>query len=155
MAEKPAPTGQKPPPKCKAILLCDQIIVDRLTGKTSLIGIFEHFNLQTLPAFTPQVMAFIQLTSGIGKYMLRVEVEDLEQGVTVSRGPEMQIEFPDRLVKLNGIIQLGPVPIAHIGTYDLVVTADGQEIDRQQFRAQLLPPQPKGKDEADDEPKEQ
>jgi hypothetical protein len=44
MAKKRLHKGKKPPPKCKAILLCDHTIVEAVSGKVSIIGIFDSWN---------------------------------------------------------------------------------------------------------------
>jgi hypothetical protein len=130
----------KPPPKCKAILLCNQVILDRFTNTTSIIGLIDQFNLRAFPANIRPMTAFLQLTSGIGKYGLVVEIHDLQRDVIVGRGMDMAVDFPDRLTKVNVIIGIPPLPMNHEGLCDVVVKADGQEIDRQQFAAKLIQP---------------
>lgn len=44
------PTGKKPPPKCKAILLCDHVIEEAVTAKNSLIGVFKYFAFEAFLA---------------------------------------------------------------------------------------------------------
>lgn len=142
----------KPPPKCKAILLCDQAIADAFTGKLSIIGIFQGFNVPGFPAATVPFVAFLQLIDGEGEYGLTMEVHDLQQDVIIGRSQGATIRFPDRHVKVNQIIHVPPLPLAHAGRYDFVVLADGQEIDRQQFEARQVPA-PGGTADAD-EPQE-
>jgi len=151
MAKKGRKKGQKPPPKCKAILLCDQVIIDRLTGKTSVIGIFEKFVLPRFPGFTRPVNAFVQLTDGIGKCNLMVEVHDLQKNEVIGRAQGFGVEFIDRLTKISVIIPVPSLPMAHPGTYDFVVSADGQEIDRQKFAAAETPQQAQEHNGGDDE----
>jgi len=43
-------TPEKPRPDAKAILLCDQTIVEAVTGKISIIGVIERFVLREMPA---------------------------------------------------------------------------------------------------------
>ena len=38
-----------PTPKVNAMLICDTIITDKMTGKKSLIGIFENLTAARLP----------------------------------------------------------------------------------------------------------
>ncbi len=69
MAKRKRPRGKKeseskPPPVCKAILLCDQVIRDVSTGKASLIGIFEAFVLASVPGHTQPIKAFFSLLTG-------------------------------------------------------------------------------------------
>ncbi len=132
MAKKPK---KKPPPKCKAILLCDQILIDSLTGKLSIIGIFENFFVTAFPAATAPFTAFLQMTDGVGQYNVTVEVYDLQEDAILGAAQGPVIDFAERTVKLNFFIPVPPLPLTHLGRYDFIVMADGQEIDRQQFEA--------------------
>ncbi len=62
---------RKPPPKCKAILLCDHVLIDAVSNKVSVIGIFEQFGARGFPNPSALCMAFIQLTDGEGAYQCR------------------------------------------------------------------------------------
>jgi hypothetical protein len=132
---KTKPKGRRPPPVCKAILLCDQVIVDARTNKVSVIGIFTFFGLPQFPGQTFPVTAFLQLTNGIGKYALTVEIHDLSTGRVIARAELAEVEFEDRATKSNVVFSVPALPLQHPGIYDFVVLADDQEIDRQQFTA--------------------
>jgi hypothetical protein len=140
MAKKPAyRRATKPPPRCKAILLCDQAIVEAGTGKVSLIGIFDRFAVPEFPGLVRQFTAFLQLTDGIGKYRITVEVHDLREDAILARAAIVQIVFQDRAGKANLMIPVPPLLLKHPGGFDFVVLADEQEIDRQQFAAHRMP----------------
>jgi hypothetical protein len=139
MAKKSAPRkSPKPPPQCKAILLCDHAIVEAGTGKVSLIGIFDRFAVTEFPSPIRQFTAFLQLTEGIGKYRITVEVHDLRDDEILARAAIVQIDFQDRAGKANLMIPVPPLLLKHAGGYDFVVLADDQEIDRQQFGAHRI-----------------
>jgi hypothetical protein len=142
--QRPAKRRGKPPPKCKAILLCDQVIVDALTRKVSIIGTFDSFNTPSFPGMTAQFTAFMQMTDGHGEYRIAIEIHDLQEGTVLGRAEGAPISFPDRTAKLNYFIPVPPLPLAHAGRYDFVVFADGQEIDRQQFEAREIGIPPDG-----------
>jgi hypothetical protein len=133
--KKPGKQASKPPPKCKAILLCDAVIVDAVTGKPTIVGIFNGFNVPGFPGLTSPCYAFLQLTDGIGTYRIIVEIRDLRDDLVIGRGQIAELTFHDRSVKHNLIIPVPPVQLQHDGLYDFVVLADEQEIDRQQFGA--------------------
>jgi hypothetical protein len=138
----------KPPPKCKAILLCDVVIVDAMTGKPTIVGIFSGFNVPGFPGYTSPCNAFLQLTDGIGTYRITVEIRDLRDDLVIGRGQILELDFQERAAKHNLIIPVPPVQLHHDGLYDFVVLADGQEIDRQQFVARV----PGGSQDAPNEP---
>jgi len=135
MAKKRPRKGRKPPPKCKAILLCDHAIADAATGKVSVIGIFGRWAFPHFPHSTPSFRVFLQLTDGIGSYVISVEVLNLQADQIIAQGRVAEMDFPERKSKVDLVISISPLLIPHAGSYDLVVLADGQEIDRQQFQA--------------------
>ena len=60
-------------PTCLSMIICDQVIEDRGTGKRSLIGIFHNINTMRLPATFPSAYVFISLANGKGKVQGRLE----------------------------------------------------------------------------------
>ena len=85
--------GRKPPPKCKAILLCDTIIVDGMTGKATIVGIFDEFDVPFFPGQTGPCNAFLQLTDGIGEYEITVEIHDLREDKVIARAQLAKMVF--------------------------------------------------------------
>jgi hypothetical protein len=136
MAKK---TQQKPPPKCKAILLCDHTIIEAGTGKISIIGIYDNWHATQFPCVTRPFTAFLQMTDGIGRYAISVEVHDLQAGQIIAQARIAEVIFPERVSKVNLMIPVPSLPLQHAGSYDFVVLADGQEIDRQQFQVVQVP----------------
>ncbi len=87
-------TTDKPSPLGLAIVVCDQIIEDKLTGKKSLIGIFNQIAVANFPCTHPRMSVFVCLTEGLGDYGARLRIVNEETGVAVAdlNGP---IQFPD------------------------------------------------------------
>jgi hypothetical protein len=135
MADKPQAKEEKPPPQCKAILLCQQTIVEADTASVSLIGIIHEIAIPGFPGQTRSMEAFLQLVDGIGRYDINVEVHDLREDRIIAKATGPRVDFPNRLATLQLAIPVPSLPIAHQGRYDLIVFANGREIDRQQFTA--------------------
>jgi hypothetical protein len=131
MAKK---SGRRPPPKCKAILICEQVIVEAVTGKCSIIGVLQSFFVDDPPSKTDRFSVFLQLTNGHGEYGVTIEIHDMEDGEVLATLPDLTVELPDRLSVKNLIIVCPPLTVEHPGSYDLVVFADDEEIDRQRFQ---------------------
>ena len=66
----------KPPPDVLSLILCDQIITDRMTGKVSLIGMFSRVHAPRFPVAHPQLSVFVALTEGYGDTEMRIRVVD-------------------------------------------------------------------------------
>lgn len=122
-------------PTCKALLLCDDTIMEAGTAKISLIGIFRRFVVFKIPVITKPFSAFLQITNASGKYDILVEVQDLQADEVIAEAKGLGIEISDRLKVYNVIIPVPGLPLKHEGLYDFVVSANGEEIDRQQFMA--------------------
>src|SRR5216684_1838861 len=91
----------KPSPIGLAIVICDQIIEDKLTNKKSLIGIFNQIGTGHFPCRHPQVCVFVSLTEGQGQSTARLRIvhEETTQVVTEISG---EIQFPD----INAVVEL-------------------------------------------------
>lgn len=139
----------KPPPMCKAILLCDAVLSDPFSRKSAIVGIFENFIVPAFPGMTTPFFVFMQMTNGIGRYQITVEIRRLGHGgqdETIARASVAEMEFKDRAAKSVLIIPVPPLPLPAAGEYDFIVLADGQEIDRQQFNAVSRPEEPHAAD---------
>ena len=66
-----------------------------------------------------------------------IEIHDLSEDKVLAHAELSNINFPDRSHRVNLIIPVPALPLSHPGAYDLVVFANNQEIDRQQFVAKL------------------
>lgn len=135
--KKPQPKAKKPPPRCKAILLCSKAIIEHGTGIVSVIGIVDRCTCDKLPNVLPQFTLFIQLIDGIGSYDIKVEIHDLKKGVVMGHGGILGLTWPEKLRKFNVVLPINAMPVSHTGHYDVVVLANGEEIDRQEFEVVL------------------
>ena len=58
------------------MIVCDQIITDRMTGKQSLIGMFAKVHAAGFPVSHPQLSVFVALTDGYGEVELLIRIVD-------------------------------------------------------------------------------
>lgn len=128
--------GQKPPPKCKAFLLCQGTIIEQNSGNVTIINTFSAFAVQQFPGQIGPFLIFIQLTNGIGEYDAEVEIVDLQDDRTIARavGPA-KLKFPSKLSRMNVMIPMPPLHLMHGGSYEIRVLADRQLIEQQVFDA--------------------
>jgi hypothetical protein len=127
--------GKKPPPRCKAILLCEHVRQESATGNVSILGVFDRFRVNTFPETAKAFTVFLQLVEGIGRCRLTMEIHDLREDEILARMTTPGIKFQKRLGKLNVAIPVSGLALPHAGYFDLVVFVDGQEVDRQKFSA--------------------
>ncbi len=87
MSDRPAPVGL-------AMVICDQIIEDKLTSKKSLIGIFNNIGSSVFPCRHPQLGVFVSITEGKGSYEARLQITN-ENTTDVIANVKGQIKVPD------------------------------------------------------------
>lgn len=136
MAERKPRKNQRIPPRCKAIILCESILIEAETNSISIVRIFKSLLFESLPDSTVPFFVFTELIGGIGSYELEIEIHDLQNDLVVA-SIEWSIEFTDRLLSQHLMISVPPLHLEHAGAYDVVMLADGCEVDRQQFIAIL------------------
>jgi hypothetical protein len=122
-------------PRCKAMLLCDQAIVEEGTNKISLINILANFKFSEFPGETPACTLFVQLVDATGPYKIAVEIHDLAGGTMVGFMHPIEVQIDDRLAAFNLLLPISPIPIPHAGAYDVVVLVDGEELEHQRYVA--------------------
>ena len=141
-SEGPSHRVAVPPPKCKAMLLCDQAIVEAGTGKVSIIGTFDRCSVVSLPGRTIPFTIYVVLIEGVvgHDYEIAVEFHDLNDNLLVSRTIGSRALWTEKLSRISIVMPVAPILINHPGEYDLVVLADDQEIDRQRLSVMYTPP---------------
>lgn len=106
-----------PVPDVLALLICDQVISDRLTGKQSLIGMFSAIRALRFPATHPQLCIYAALTDGRGKTPLTLRIVDGED----TRPPIVQgngvVEFKDPRAIANLVLQFHGLVFPAPGDY--------------------------------------
>lgn len=125
-------------PTCKALLLCDDTIIEAGTGKISLVGVFTRFILPSIPGMTRPFHAFLQFTDCVGDLEILINIRDLQDDEAIAETDKLGIHVDNRLQTVNLIVPVPSLPIKHAGLYDFVVFTGTDEIDRQQFGAQIL-----------------
>jgi hypothetical protein len=97
-----------PPPVLLSVIICDMVIIDRITDKPSIIGAFETISAPKYPARHPKLVFFCQLTNGHGK-----------TGVTV----KLVQEFKDVRQVANLTFDIGGMVFPHPGEYRFQIYA--------------------------------
>lgn len=131
----------KPPPEVLALLVCDQIITDRMTGKQSLIGMFSNIHVRGFPATHPQLCVYVMLTSGHGltEFTLRVvDANDARPPIVEGRG---RVDFKDPRAIANLALQFNGLTFPEAGPYRVQLYAEGELL--REARLDLLQFKPK------------
>jgi len=127
-----------PTPLVNAFLVCRRI-VDDPAGEIALVGLPNTFVAHAYPA-TIDAGFFIRLSSARGDYRMEVQLQTSEGDVVWRDGPPNPTRVGDALSILDMTWRLC-IAIPAAGAYYVVLLANGEEIARQRYMAQLAPQQ--------------
>ncbi|MCD4699811.1 MAG: hypothetical protein K8R91_04480 [Phycisphaerae bacterium] len=132
---KKKPKRKKPTPVCLAMILCDQIITDQITGKRTLVGIFSHIGALSLPCTHSPMSVFISLTEGRGQYNgeIRLTHAETDHVLFHANGP-LKFENPLQVVEI--VMVLPPIQFGQPGVYLLEFYAEGTLLSSRKFNVQ-------------------
>jgi len=106
-----------PVPDVLALIVCDQIITDRVTGKQSLISMFSTIHSWRFPVVHPQLCVYVALTDGRGKTPLAIRVVDSDE----ARKPLVEgkgvVEFKNPRAIANLALQFHGLTFPEPGEY--------------------------------------
>ena len=104
-------------PDVLSLIVCDQIITDRVTGKVSLIGMFAAVHSPRFPVTHPQVCVYVALTEGHGKTPITIRIVDANE----ARKPIVEgkgiVEFKDPRMIANLALQFHGLRFPEPGQY--------------------------------------
>ena len=90
------------PPIVKSFLIADAVLHDRLTGKWSIIGVFDRVMAPAFPVVHPTVALYLRMSDAQGKYRMRVEFRDsTDRRVGLFEGIEMEVKDPAMAVEVG------------------------------------------------------
>lgn len=118
-------TTNPPPPDVLSLIVCDQIITDRLTGKQSLIGMFSRVHARAFPTAHPQLCVFATLTEGRGQVELTIRVVDANEArrpIVEGRG---KVEFKDPRAIAHLALQFHGLTFPEPGEYRVQLYSRG------------------------------
>lgn len=127
----------KPLPQCKAFLICEEFGFDEITGKFDLYGLVNSLSYAEFPAGAPPLVVYLQLYDGIGGYELNVELRNLADDSTVTAEIFSQLEFPERLVKMELVLPIESIGLPRPGRYEIAILFDGRELATQFIDAEV------------------
>ena len=135
-----------PDPDVLSLIVCDQIITDRVTGKVSLIGMFSAIHTPRFPVRHPQICVHVALTDGRGKTPLTIRIVDANE----ARKPLVEgkgiVEFKDPRMIANLALQFHGLRFPEPGQYRVQIWS-GSSLLRE-ARLHLIqakmPPRPPG-----------
>jgi hypothetical protein len=99
-----------------ALLLCDTIIEDKVTGKKTLVGLFDRIQSGRFPCVHPTMTIFVSITGGRGSYPCEVVCRHQDND-TVSFSAKGQVSLPDPRTVVDLVFRMNGVRFAKPGAY--------------------------------------
>jgi hypothetical protein len=136
--------AETPPPVVLDLIICDQIITDRITGKQSLIGMYRRIHATNFPTVYPQMCVFVSLNEGYGQVELMIRIVDANEErkpLVEGRG---KVEFQTPRAITNLVLQFHGLRIPEPGEYRVQIWAGTsllREARLEVLQAQPRPPQ--------------
>jgi hypothetical protein len=85
-----------------AFIICDTVLVDKLTNKKSLIGIFNSINSYVFPFKHPLLNVFVSLTGGHAEYQCSIIcTKDKDSQKIVQLSGPLNFKTPLDIVEAN------------------------------------------------------
>lgn len=115
-----------------AMIICDTIIQDAISGKKSLIGVFSRINSKNMPLQHPRMNIFLVLTEGNGPYKceLRCLDGDNNQPIVQTHG-EIEFQDPRQIVEL--MFDFSGIVFPDYGMYRFEFLCDGEPVISRKF----------------------
>ncbi len=112
-----------PPPVLLSVIICDLVIIDRITDKPSIIGAFETISAPKYPARHPRLAFFCQLTNGHGETRITVKLVDVQQEDKTLFEGTIEQKFRDVREVANLTFNIGGMVFPHPGEYRFQIYA--------------------------------
>lgn len=125
--------GSSPAPTLVALVLCDQVIDDRLTGKKSAIGLFNVAVVQNVPNRLSQIVVMGSLTEITGPTNVELRlIRDADNApILATQGT---VDAPDPLSTVELIFGMQGIQIPTAGQYAFELWAQGELLGRRRFQ---------------------
>ena len=91
-----------------ALVVCDTIIEDKLTGKKTLVGLFQQILAHRFPWVHPAMSVFVTVTSGRGRYPCEIICRHMDnETVAFAAKGTLELRDPSQVVdvafRMNGV----------------------------------------------------
>lgn len=127
----------RPTPEVLSLIVCDQIITDRLTGKQSLIGMFSKVHAPRFPASHPQLSVFCAMTDGHGKTELTIRIVDGNEARAAIVEGKGYVNFASPRAIAHLSLQFHGLTFPQPGEYRVQIWCQGELL--REARLELVP----------------
>lgn len=120
-----------------ALIICDDIIEDRLTGKKSLIGIFNRIASEKFPVRHNKMKIFLSICDAKGKYDTELKiVEESSHKTIISTHSPLEVNNPGHTIEMN--ITFLNVLFPKPGLYSIEFHCNGEIVLQRRFMVEQI-----------------
>ncbi|HVE40573.1 MAG TPA: hypothetical protein VNM14_11830 [Planctomycetota bacterium] len=131
------------PPVVKSFLIADSVIHDRITGKWSIVGVFDRVMAAGYPTIHQPLAFYIKVADAEGIYKIRVELRDADdRRVGIIEGIQLEVKISGHAVDIG--FPAPPLPLERPGKYQFQLYANDEFLASVPLEAVLVqgPPRP-------------
>lgn len=121
-------------PILKAMLLCDQTLVEEGTHKRTLIGLFDRIKASQFPSVHPSMSVYVQFREIEGSFDFSLELYDLTEGRPMHRALIQRFTVQDRSRDCELVFNLFAVKFEHPGEYEFRIFVNDDIFGQKSFK---------------------
>ena len=121
-------------PILKAMLLCDQTLVEEGTRKRTLIGLFDRIKASQFPTVHPAMSVYVQFREIEGVFDFSLELFDLERTRPLNRAVVKGFKVQDRFQDCELVFNLLSIKFEHHGEYEFRIYVNDLVFGQKSFR---------------------
>ncbi len=121
-------------PILKAMLLCDQTIVEEGSRKRSLIGLFDRVKSNQFPTVHGSMSIYVQFREIEGKFDFTLELFDLAEDKTLHKAMVKDFEVQEKSRDCELVFNLLSVRFVHPGDYEFRIYVNDQIFGQKSFQ---------------------
>ena len=128
--------------QCMGIVLCDQVIEDKRTGKKSHIGIFNDIMVAKVPTAHPCMFLVLSLTNCRREHEVEIEISrDDEHGGTPVMQLRGRVQKRNPLHVMDLVFEMRGVPLPGVGKYtiEVIVLPERERVAQRAFFVRQIP----------------
>jgi hypothetical protein len=119
-------------PHVLAMIICDMVLDDRISGKKSLIGLFDAIAASSLPCLVNELFVFVALTEGHGEQMIHLRCVKASSNEELF-DTETEVSFPDPLSVVEVNFGLCGCEFPEVGEYRFQLFANDSLLCERKF----------------------
>ncbi len=121
-------------PILKAMLLCDQTIVEEGTRKRSLIGLFDRVKTAQFPSVHGSMSVYVQFREIEGVFDFTLELHDLAEDKALHKAVVSNFQVQDRSRDCELVFNLLAVRFSHPGDYEFRIYVNDTIFGQKSFQ---------------------